>query len=99
MLDVFNWAVRIAHFDMPYGDWPQTVTRTSADWMGLPQAGRIGVGLPADLVLFRGRSFSELLSRSQHDRVVLRNGKAIDTTPPPYEDLDDLVRRSPHPQP
>ena len=91
MLDVFTWAVRVAHLDRPYGNWPQVVSRTSADIMGLPQMGRIGVGYPADLVLFRGRSFSELLSRSQHDRLVLRRGRAIEPHLPPYEDLDDLV--------
>jgi hypothetical protein len=37
--------------------------------MRLPQHGRIGVGLPANLVVFRGRRYSELLSRPQHDRV------------------------------
>jgi cytosine deaminase len=57
----------------------------------LQNVGRIGVGLPADLVLFKGRNFSELLSRPQHDRIVLRNGKQIDTTLPDYAELDDLV--------
>jgi cytosine deaminase len=87
-LEVFKMAVRIAHFDHPFGDWPQTVTRTSADLMGLSTVGRIGVRLPADLIIFKGRSFSELLSRSQHDRIVLRHGKEIDTTVPDYQELD-----------
>jgi cytosine deaminase len=59
--------------------------------MGLQNVGRIGVGLPADFVLFKGRNFSELLSRPQHDRIVLRKGKPIDTTLPDYAELDDLV--------
>jgi len=91
VLEVFTQAVRIAHLDMPYGDWPCAVTKTAADLMGLQNVGRIGVGLPADLVLFKGRNFSELLSRPQHDRIVLRNGKPIDTTLPDYAELDDLV--------
>lgn len=37
--------------------------------MHLPEHGRIGVGLPADFVIFRGRRYSELLSRPQYDRV------------------------------
>jgi len=37
--------------------------------MHLPQHGRIGVGLPANFVIFRGRRYSELLSRPQYDRV------------------------------
>ena len=42
-------------------------------------------------VLFRGRGFSELLSRPQADRVVLRRGQPIDTDPPDYRELDDLL--------
>jgi cytosine/creatinine deaminase len=91
VLEVFNMAVRIAHLDMPYGDWPCAVTKTPADLMGLPNLGRIGVGLPADLVLFKARNFSELLSRNQGDRTVLREGIKIDTTLPDYRELDDLL--------
>ena len=93
VLEVFTQAVRIAHLDMPYGDSPCTVTKTAADLIKLPDVGRIGVGRPADLILFKGRNFSELLSRSQHDRIVLRNGKTIDTTLPDYAELDDLVAK------
>jgi cytosine/creatinine deaminase len=89
-LEVFTMGVRIAHLDRPYGDWANAISLTPANLMGLPDVGRIAVGLPADLVLFKARSFSELLSRSQHDRIVLRNGKAIDTTLPDYGELDDL---------
>jgi cytosine deaminase len=90
-LEVFTQSVRIAQLDRPYGDWANAITITPADLMGLPNVGRIGVGLPADLVLFKARNYSELLSRSQHDRIVLRNGKAIDTTLPDYAELDDLI--------
>jgi cytosine deaminase len=93
VLEVFTQAVRIAHLDMPYGDSPCAVTKTAADLIKLPDIGRIGVGLPADLILFKGRNFSELLSRSQHDRIVLRNGKMIDTTLPDYAELDNLVAK------
>jgi cytosine/creatinine deaminase len=89
-LEVFNQSIRIAQLDRPYGDWANAITLTPADLMELPEVGRIGVGLPADLVLFKARNYSELLSRSQHDRIVLRNGRAIDTTLPDYSELDDL---------
>lgn len=90
VLEVFTQAVRIAHLDMPYGDWPCAVTKTSADLIKLPpNIGKIAVGLPADLIVFKGRNFSELLSRSQHDRIVIREGKQIDTTLPDYAELDD----------
>jgi len=90
-LEVFTQGVRIAQLDAPYGDWCRVITTTPADLMGLPQVGRIGVGLSADLVLFKARRFSELLSRPQSDRIVLRQGKPIDTTPPDYAELDDLL--------
>ncbi|MGA7933544.1 MAG: cytosine deaminase [Kovacikia sp.] len=89
-LEVFSLSVKIAHLDRPYDEWCRAITTTPADLMGLPTVGRIGVGLPADLVLFRGRRYSELLSRPQSDRIVLRQGREIDTTLPDYSDLDDL---------
>jgi cytosine deaminase len=92
-LEVFNQSVRIAHLDAPYTDWPGAIARTPADLMELPTHGRIGVGLSADLVIFKARTFSELLSRPQGDRIMLRQGKAIDTTLPDYEELDDLMLR------
>ncbi|MEG4025139.1 cytosine deaminase [Microcoleus sp. S13C4] len=91
VLEVFNMAVRIAHLDRHYGDWPCAVTKTPAALMGLPKLGKIAVGLPADLILFKARNFSELLSRSQGDRTVLRQGIKIDTTLPDYRELDDLL--------
>jgi cytosine deaminase len=95
MLEVFTQAVRIAHLDRPYGDWPKAATATPASVMKLAGRGTIAVGAAADLVLFRGRGMTELLSRRQSDRVVLRNGRAVDTTLPDYRDLDDLVVKTP----
>jgi cytosine deaminase len=59
--------------------------------MGLSDVGKINAGQPADFVLFKARSYSELLSRPQSDRRVFRNGIAIDTTLPDYSELDDLL--------
>lgn len=92
MWDVFRQAVRIAQLDHPIARWPDAITATPASVMGI-SAGRIAVGVPADLVLFRGRDFSETLSRSQHDRVVLRAGRMIDATLPDYRALDEVVAR------
>lgn len=90
-LEVFTESVRIAHLDCPYGDWPQTVTAAPATMMGLAESGYIQSGETADLVIFRARSLNELVARRQCDRIVLRQGKAIDTNPPDYAELDDLV--------
>ena len=90
MAEVFSQAARIAHLDHPFGDWPCAVTSTPAAVAGFPAA-RIAAGQPADLVLFRARSFSELLSRPQHDRTVIRAGDVIDRTLPDYRELDRLM--------
>lgn len=90
-LEVFSLSVKIAHLNHPYSDWCRAITSTPADLMGLATVGRIGVGLPADLVIFKARRYSELLSRSQHDRIVLREGMVIDATLPDYSELDDLA--------
>jgi cytosine/creatinine deaminase len=91
VLEVFREAVRIAHLDRPVGAWPRAVTRTPAQIMGLPERGRIALGAPADLVLFHARGWSELLSRPQADRIVLRAGLRIDTALPDYRELDRLL--------
>jgi cytosine deaminase len=91
VLEVLTQATRIVQLDAPYGNWCRTVTTTPADLMGLSNIGRIQVGGAADLILFKARYFSELLSRPQLDRIVLRQGRAIDTTLPAYEELDDLL--------
>ena len=96
MLEVYREATRICHLDRPYGDWPRAVTATPAVVMGLGGAGRIGAGRPADLILFEGRAWSELLSRPQANRVVLRNGAAIERRLPDYRELDDLLGGTHH---
>jgi cytosine/creatinine deaminase len=90
MLEVYREATRIAHLDHPVGDWPRAATATPARIMGIP-GGTIGPGREADLVLFRARSFNELMARPEADRVVLRSGRPIDTTLPDYAELDALM--------
>ncbi len=90
LLEVYREAVRIAHLDHPFGTWHRAVGQTAAEIMGI-DAGRVEVGAPADLVLFRARSMNELLARPQSDRLVLRAGLTIDTTLPDYAELDTVV--------
>ena len=47
-------------------------------------------GAPADLVLTQARDFTQLFSRPQSDRTVLRAGAPIDTMPPDYAELRAL---------
>jgi cytosine deaminase len=91
MLEVFAQAARIAHLDRPVDPWPAAAVRTPADVLGLPAYGRIRAGAVADLCLFNARGYSELLSRPQADRVVLRAGRPVDTRPPDYRELDALA--------
>lgn len=94
MLEVFNQSVRIAHLDTPYSDWITSVSKIPADLMKLPKLGQIGVNLSANLVVFKARYFSELLSRNQGNRLVIRDGKIIKNKLPDYQELDDLNNSS-----
>lgn len=92
MLEVYRMATRTLHFDHPVADWPQTVASAPAAMMRLADAGKIAPGVPADMVIFRGRSWTELLSRPESDRIVLRAGQRIDATLPDYAELDPILR-------
>jgi cytosine deaminase len=91
MLEVYRMATRILHFDHPVGDWPKAITSTPADIMRLHATGILAPGGPADFVVFRGRSWTELLSRPESDRILIREGRAIARDLPDYSDLDDLM--------
>ncbi|MEL6220099.1 MAG: cytosine deaminase [Pseudomonadota bacterium] len=91
MLEVWREATRIAHLDHPVGDWPAAFASAPAQALGL-EAGVIAEGRPADLIIVPGaRSWTELLSRPHADRIVIRGGRAIDTTLPAYAELDPLM--------
>lgn len=91
MVEVMREAVRIGHIDHPVADAAGFVQTAPAVMVGRPQAATLETGGPADLVVFRARNFSELLSRPQDDRAVIRGGRAIDTTLPDYRELDSLM--------
>ncbi len=91
MMEVYREAVRIAQLDHPFGDWTASVTATPAAVCGFADRGRIAVGAPADLVLFRARSMNELLARPQADRVILRDGKVLRAPLPDFRELDSIV--------
>ena len=91
MLEVFEQSVRIAHLDTPYANWIESITKTPASIFGFNNVGKIAAGYSADLIVFTARYLSELLSRSQHDRTIIRHGKQINPQLPDYRELDDLV--------
>lgn len=91
MIEVFREATRILHLDHAGNGWARAVTATPAAVMRLDGQGMIAAGAPADLVLTRARSWTELFARPQADRTVLLAGRAIDTTLPDYRELDTLM--------
>ncbi|TPN81444.1 cytosine deaminase [Mesorhizobium sp. CU2] len=91
MLEVYRMATRILHFDHPVSDWPKAVAATPAEVMRLDGAGTLAVGGSADFILFKGRSWTELLSRPESDRIVVRDGRAIERKLPDYAELDELM--------
>ena len=90
LFEVFRETVRIGHLDRPVGGWPALITTVPAEVMRLSGGGRLSVGAVADLVAFRSRGYSELLSRSQGDRQVFRAGVPIEGSLPDYRELDRL---------
>ena len=89
-LEVFREAVRIAHLDHPFGEWSGAITSTPADILGFSGHGRIAYGAAADLICMPARNWSELLSRPQSNRAVLRSGQLIGADLPDYRELDPL---------
>ena len=95
MVEVYREATRILQLDHPFGDWPRAASATPAAAMGLADIGWLKPGAAADLLLFRARGMTELLSRPQADRVVLRDGAVLDAEPPDYRDLDAVLGTGP----
>ena len=90
MLDTFRLGTRVLHLDHPTSDWIRAVTTTPAAIMGLESKGSIMAGQPADFVFYEGRSWSEVLSRAENNRIVVRNGAPVVTSLPAYAELDEL---------
>ncbi len=93
-VEVLREGARILQFDHPQElawDWARAVGSTPAAHAKFAYKAVIEAGAPADLVLFRARSWTELNSRPQSDRIALRAGKPIDQTLPDYRELDDLM--------
>ena len=94
MMEVWREGVRILHLDYPFADWAPTVSASPAKAMGL-DLGELRPGRAADMILTRARDFTELLSRPQSDRLVIRNGEASSAKAPDYAELDALEGLAP----
>jgi cytosine deaminase len=98
MVEVFREATRVCQLD--HDDtyhWIQSVTTNPAKACCpiAPPSTEILNGLvpgaPADLVLFRARTWTEFLARPQSNRIVLRSGVQIERHLPDFSELDDLM--------
>jgi len=91
MIEVMREATRIGHLDHADPDWSHAFLTNPARACGFAPPS-LEPGAPADLVITRARSWTELFARPQADRIVLRRGVAIDRSLPDYEELDPLMR-------
>lgn len=90
MVDTFRQSVRILHLDHPYGDALSLASTEPAAITGF-DAGRLGVGRRADLMLFEAWSMDQVIARPQSDRIVIRAGKIAEAMLPSYRMLSDDV--------
>ncbi|MEO0693693.1 MAG: cytosine deaminase [Pseudomonadota bacterium] len=90
MLEVMRQATRIGHLDHSDTDWTLAFSTTPAVTCGF-RAPSLAPGAPADLVICSAREWTELFARPQSDRIVIRDGRAIDTALPDYSELDHLM--------
>jgi cytosine/creatinine deaminase len=89
MMEVWREGARILHLDHPAEPWASALFTAPARAMGIA-ADAFAVGAPADIVLTRARSFTELFARPQQDRTILRSGAVAHAALPAYAELDHL---------
>jgi len=90
-VEVFRESVRIRHLDHPLDTAARVITTSPSAILRRPGLGRLAVGSPAALLLFRAPRRGEIPARPQSDRVVLRKGKVIDRSLPDYRELDSVI--------
>lgn len=88
MLEVLQTTLRHGHFDLRPELALKMVSSHPADMMDLPTVGRLIRGAPLNGVLCEARSLSELFSRPERNRAVIRSGQKLKLDLPPYSDLD-----------
>ena len=88
MLEVLRESTRIAHLDHPHADWARAVSATPAAAMRLERHGTLTPKAKADFIITGARNFTELFSRPQSDRSIVRNGRPIAAKVPNYRQLD-----------
>jgi cytosine deaminase len=84
MREVWLTTVRLGHLDLRPDLSLDMVTRLPADFMECPEKGRFAPGLKLEGTLFDCRSFSEIWSRSQIGRSLVRGNQLIQPKLEPY---------------
>ncbi|MEM9442549.1 MAG: cytosine deaminase [Pseudomonadota bacterium] len=93
MLEVMREATRISHLDHSDDNWTEAFLNNPARATGFAIPS-LDAGSPADLVICKARSWTELFARPQADRIVLRAGQQINRSLPDYAELDDLMAKT-----
>ena len=75
MLDLFRHAVTAAHLDGDLPGWIDAAFGVPARAIGAAGAGRLRPGARADLVVFRARTWFDLLGGTHADRIVVNAGR------------------------
>lgn len=90
MAELYRQATPMMHLDHPVAIWPATVSTTPAAMIGRTDLGRLTAGMPADMIIFPARNWSEFCARPATDGILLRGGQVCPTKPPAFARLDHL---------
>jgi len=84
MAEIAREAIRVGHLDQPPGAHMDLVTHAPEKMMGIDDSGPLAEGSVADLVLFSGRSLSQVFARLGAPRRILRAGHVVSTPLPAF---------------
>ncbi|MEL6825512.1 MAG: cytosine deaminase [Pseudomonadota bacterium] len=90
LIELFRDAARFGHADLQPGAWARSISSVPSKMMGLSAGDGIKPGVPADLILFEGRSFSELFARPGAKRKIIHKGRTVSFELPDFSELDAL---------
>ena len=83
-------AARAAHLEGALGDWIDAAFTRPAEAMGIGGGG-FAPGAAADMIVFRARTWIELMSRPQADRLVIRDGAMLAAGSPDFDELNHAL--------
>jgi cytosine/creatinine deaminase len=95
MLEVYRESLRIGHLDRKLAQSVTVATSAPAKLMDLETRGfgRLDTGSPASINLFHVNSLSQLLSRTQVKRSLLRDGALVSPELPSYVEMENWLKK------